>query len=51
MYLLLTKCHQDDRDKEVQDDKGHKHNAGTNEESTKHWIIIQNLRDQRTHSD
>ena len=46
MYLLLTECHQNDRDEEVQDDKGHEHNAGPNEESAEHWIVIQNLRDR-----
>lgn len=40
MYLLLTKCHQDDRYKEVQHHKGHEHDAGANEECTKHWVVI-----------
>lgn len=43
MDLLLTECHQNDRDEEIQHNKGHEHNAGANEESTKHWIVIQNL--------
>lgn len=46
MYLLLTERHQDDRDEEVQHHKGHEHNAGADEESTKHWVVIQNLRDE-----
>lgn len=40
MDLLLTKSHQNHRDKEVQHHKGHEHNAGANEESSKHWIIV-----------
>lgn len=40
MYLLLSECHQNDGDEEVQHHKGHKHNAGPNEESTEHWIVI-----------
>lgn len=40
MYLLLSECHQNDGDEEVQHHKGHKHDAGPNEESTKHWIVI-----------
>lgn len=47
MDLLLTECHQNDRDEEVQHHKGHEHNTGADEESTEHWIIIQNLRDQK----
>lgn len=43
MYLLLTECHEDDRDEEVQHHKGHEHNTGADEESTEHWVIIQNL--------
>jgi len=46
MDLLLTECHQNDRDEEVQHHKGHEHNAGADEESSKHWIVSQNLRDQ-----
>lgn len=44
MYLLLTECHQDDRNKEIQHHKGHKHNAGANEKSAKHRIVIENLK-------
>lgn len=40
MYLLLSECHQNDGDEEVQHHKGHKHDAGPNEESTEHWIVI-----------
>lgn len=40
MYLLLSECHQNDGDEEVQHHKGHKHDAGPDEESTKHWIVI-----------
>lgn len=47
MYLLLTECHQDNRNEEVQHHKGHEHNAGADEESTQHWIVIQNLTDQK----
>lgn len=46
MDLLLTECHQNDRDEEVQHHKGHEHNAGADEESSKQWIVIQNLRNQ-----
>lgn len=40
MYLLLSECHQNDGDEEVQHHKGHKHDAGPDEESTEHWIVI-----------
>lgn len=45
MYLLLTECHQNDRDEEVEHHKGHKHNTGANEECTKYWIVVKNLKD------
>lgn len=45
VYLFLAEGHQDDWDEEVHHHKGHEHNAGPDEESAKHWIIIQNLRD------
>lgn len=47
MDLLLSECHQNYRDEQVQHHKGHEHNAGADEESSKHWIIIQNLQDQK----
>lgn len=47
MYLLLTECHQNDRDEEVEHHKSHKHNAGANEECTKYWIVVKNLRDNK----
>lgn len=43
MYLLLTECHQNDRNEEVEHHKGHKYNARTNEECTKYWVVVQNL--------
>lgn len=51
MYLLLTECHQNDRDEEVQHHKGHEHNGGADKESPKHWIVIQNLgeKEEETH--
>lgn len=45
MYLLLTERHQNDRDEEVEHHEGHKHNAGANEECTKYWIVVKNLKD------
>lgn len=45
MYLLLTECHQNDRDEEVEHHKGHKHNTGANEECTKYRIVVKNLKD------
>lgn len=47
MYLFLTECHKNNRDEEVQHHKGHEHNAGTNKESPEHWIVVQNLADQK----
>ena len=47
MYLLLTECHQDDRDEEIKHHKGHEHNAGADEESTKHRVVVQNLKGQQ----
>lgn len=47
MYLLLTKCHENDRDEKVQHHKGHENNAGTNEKRTKQGIVIQDLRDHK----
>lgn len=45
MYLLLTECHQNNRDEEVEHHEGHKHNTGANEECTKYWIVVKNLKD------
>lgn len=45
MHLLLTECHQNDRDEEVEHHKGHKHNTGANEECAKYWIVVKNLKD------
>lgn len=45
MYLLLTECHQNDRNEEVEHHKGHKHNTGANEKCTKYWIVVKNLKD------
>lgn len=47
MNLFLSECHKNDRDEEVQYDKGHEHNAGANQEGPKQWVIIQNLRNQK----
>lgn len=47
MYLLLTERHQNDRDEEVEHHEGHKHNAGANEECTKYWIVVKNLKDNK----
>lgn len=46
MYLFLTECHKNDRDEEIQHHKGHEHYAWPNEESTKHRIVIKNLKHQ-----
>lgn len=48
MYLLLTECHQHNRDEEVEHHKGHEHNTGANEECTKYWIVVKNLKDNAT---
>lgn len=46
MYLLLTECHKNHRDEEVQHHEGHENNTRTNKQSPEHWIVVQNLADQ-----
>lgn len=43
MKLLFIESHQNHRYKEVEHYECHKDNAGSDEESTQNWIVIQNL--------
>ncbi len=43
MKLLFIESHQDRRYKEVENYECHEDNAGSNQESSQNWIVIQNL--------
>lgn len=43
VYLLLVECHEDHWDEEIEHHKRHEHDAGTEEQSTEHRGVIQDL--------
>lgn len=49
VYLLLVEGHEDHRDEEVEHHKRQEHDAGAEEETAEHRVVVQNLQnDQKT---